>query len=452
MKQIDIDEILEDIEVLIEKRNTGALQNILIELHPADIAQILSHIKKDERSYLFSILPPKIASDVLSELDPPIVEDLTEELGVERISKIVDQMDSDDAADFVSAIPEEMVPEILDRIPEEDSNEIKELLHYEEDTAGGIMALEYVALPMDATVEQAIQEIRRLKSEQEITDIYSIYVVDDENRLVGVVSLSDLVLAEDFTQLKEIMKTDIPKITPDMDQEEVANIFSKYDLVSMPVVDQENHLIGRITIDDVVDVLEEEGSEDMAYIAGAPDEEITEDSIFKLARARLPWLLVAFMGELLAAFILNQFDVTLQQKLMIASFIPIIMAMGGSTAQQASVIVIRGLATGDLSLRDTGPRLLKEFRISLLNSLFFAIVLFLIVYLWDSAFFATILAVSIFVVINNAAIIGALVPLTFKRLKIDPALAAAPFISTTNDILGILIYLSITTLLLGHGS
>ncbi|MCD6376826.1 MAG: magnesium transporter [Caldisericaceae bacterium] len=451
MKQLDIDNILEDIEVLIEKRNTGALQNIIIDLHPADIAQILSHIKKDERSYLFSILPPKIASDVLSELDPPIVEDLTEELGVEKISKIVDQMDSDDAADFVSSIPEEMVPEILDRIPEEDSNEIKELLHYEEDTAGGIMALEYVALPMDATVKQAIHEIRRLKAEQEITDIYSIYVVDDENRLLGVVSLSDLALAEDFTQLKEIMKTDIPKITPDMDQEEVANIFSKYDLVSMPVVDQENHLIGRITIDDVVDVLEEEGSEDMAYIAGAPDEEITEDSIFKLARARLPWLLVAFMGELLAAFILNQFDVTLQQKLMIASFIPIIMAMGGSTAQQASVIVIRGLATGDLSLRDTGPRLLKEFRISLLNSLFFAIVLFLIVYLWDSAYFATILAVSIFVVINNAAIIGALVPLTFKRLKIDPALAAAPFISTTNDILGILIYLTISTLLLSHG-
>ncbi len=451
MKQIAIDDILKDIEVLIEKRNTGALQNILIELHPADIAQILSHIKKDDRTYLFSILPPKIASDVLSELDPPIVEDLTEELGVEKISKIVDEMDSDDAADFVSSIPEEMVPEILDRIPEEDSNEIKELLHYEEDTAGGIMALEYVALPMDATVEQAIHEIRRLKAEQDISDIYSIYVVDNENRLVGVVSLNDLVLAEDFTQLKTIMQTDIPKITPDMDQEEVANIFSKYDLVSMPVVDQGNHLIGRITIDDVVDVLEEEGSEDMAYIAGAPDEEITEDSIFKLARARLPWLLVAFMGELLAAFILNQFDVTLQQKLMIAFFIPIIMAMGGSTAQQASVIVIRGLATGDLSLRDTGPRLLKEFRISLLNSMFFATVLFLIVYLWDSAFFASILAISIFVVINNAAIIGALVPLTFKRLNIDPALAAAPFISTTNDILGILIYLSITTFLLSHG-
>ncbi len=451
MKQINIDDILEDIEVLIDKRNTGALQNILIELHPADIAQIISHVKKEERIYLFSILPPKLASSVLAELDPPLMEELTEELGVEKISAIVDEMDSDDAADFVSSLPPEIIPEILKRIPEEDSNEIKELLHYEEDTAGGIMALEYVALPMDATVEQAIQEIRRLKAEQEVTDIYYIYVVDNENHLVGVISLSDLVLADDSTTLKEIMKTDLPKITPDMDQEEVANIFRKYDLVSMPVVDEENHLIGRITIDDVVDVLEEEGSEDMAYIAGAPDEEITEESISKLARARLPWLLVAFMGELFAAFILNQFDVTLKQKLMIAFFIPIIMAMGGSTAQQASVIVIRGLATGDLSLRDTGPRLLKEFKISFLNSLFFATVLFIIVYLWDSAFFAGILAVSIFVVINNAAIIGALVPLTFKRLNIDPALAAAPFISTTNDILGILIYLSITTLVLKFG-
>ena len=451
MKQIDIDDNLKDIEVLIDKRNTGALQNILIDLHPADIAQIISHVKKDERIYLFSILPPKVASSVLAELDPPLMEELTEELGVEKISAIVDEMDSDDAADFVSSLPDEIVPEILERIPEEDSDEIKQLLHYDEDTAGGIMALEYVALPMDATVEQAIQEIRRLKAEQEVTDVYYIYVVDDENHLVGVVALSDLVLAEDYTTLKEIMKTDLPKITPDMDQEEVANIFRKYDLVSMPVVDQENHLIGRITIDDIVDVLEEEGSEDMAFIAGAPDEEITEGSISKLARARLPWLMVAFLGELLAAFILNQFDVTLRHKLMIAFFIPVIMAMGGSTAQQASVIVIRGLATGDLSLRDTGPRLLKELKISFLNSLFFATVLFIIVYLWDSAFFAGILSVSIFVVINNAAIIGALVPLTFKRLNIDPALAAAPFISTTNDILGILIYLTITTVVINFG-
>ncbi len=451
MIQVDVDSIIPDIQELIKKENKGALQNILIDLHPADIAQILSHIKKDQRVYLFSILPPKIASSVLAELDPPLMEEITEELGVEKISTIVNEMESDDAADFVSSLPDDIVPQILDRIPEEDSNEIKELLHYEEDTAGGIMALEYVALPATATVNHAIEKIRKLKADQEISNIYSIYVVDDQNHLLGTISITDLVLADGNTKLRDIMQTDIHKVSTDMDQEEVANMFRKYDLVSMPVVDKENHLIGRITIDDIVDVLEEEGSEDIAYIAGAPDEEITEESIFKLARDRLPWLMVAFFGEIISAILLHQFNITLQQKLMIAFFIPIIMAMGGATAQQASVIVIRGLTTGDISLRDTKKRLVKEFRISFLNSFFFASALFLIVYLWDTTFFASVLAVSIFVVINNAAVIGALVPLTFKRLNIDPALAAAPFISTTNDILGILIYLSITTFALQWG-
>ena len=451
MIPIDIDAILPDIKELIEKENKGALQNILIDLHPADIAQIFSHLNKDERAYFFTVIPTHLASKVLAELDPPLIEELTEGLGINKIAAIVSEMDSDDAADFVSALPEELVPEILKRIPREESDEIKELLHYEEDTAGGIMALEYVALPATATVNQAIEEIRRLRAKQEISHVYSVYVVDEENHLLGTVSMTDLVLADGNTLLKDIMETDIPTVSTDMDQEEVANIFRKYDLVSMPVVDKENHLVGRITVDDIVDVMEEEGAEDMAYIAGAPDEEITEESTFKLARARLPWLLVAFFGETISALLLNQFNATLQQKVMVAFFIPIVMAMGGSTAQQASVIVIRGLATGDLSVRDTTKRLIKEFRISFFNSLFFAALIFIIVYLCDTVFFAGILAVSIFVVINNAAIIGALVPLTFKRLKIDPALAAAPFISTANDILGILIYLSITTFILHLG-
>lgn len=208
------------------------------------------------------------------------------------------EMDSDDAADFVAALPEEYVPEILKRIPKEESDEIKELLHYEEDTAGGIMALEYVALPATATVNEAIEEIRRLRAKDEISNVYSVYVVDEDNHLLGTVSMTDLVLADGNTRLKDIMQTDVPTVSTDMDQEEVANIFSKYDLVSMPVVDKENHLVGRITIDDIVDVLEEEGAEDMSYIAGAPDEEITEESTFKLARARLPWLLVAFSAKL----------------------------------------------------------------------------------------------------------------------------------------------------------
>ncbi|MBN2710514.1 MAG: magnesium transporter [Calditrichaceae bacterium] len=446
MVSTDLNIILPDIEKFIEEKNVGALLNIILDLHPADIEQILNRLKKEERLYLFSLLPDELASEVLSELDAPVVDQVIEDIPEEKLIRLVDQMESDDAADLVAELPEHIAEGVLSKMEDEASNEVQELLHHEEDSAGGIMALEYIAMPSSATVNETIEKIRELRDE--IENLYFIWVVDEQQRLVGMVDLADLVLAKGYTTLNEIMNVEIHAVRANMDQEEVAALFKKYDLISAPVVDESNKIIGRITVDDIVDVLEEEGSEDLAFMAGAPDEEIMEESAFILSRARLPWLLVAFLGELLAAYILSQFEVTLQQLAMIAFFIPIIMAMGGSTGQQASVIVVRGLAMGDISIKDTSKRLFKEFRISILNSLFFSGLLFLIVYLWDGILFAGILSVSLFVVINNAAIIGAIVPLTFKRLNIDPALAAAPFISTFNDILGILIYLTITTLVL----
>jgi len=447
MIPIDVDAIIPDIKELIERQNKGALQNILIDLHPADIAQIFSHLKKEERAYLFTILPAHIASAVLAELDPPLMEELTEEVGIERISKIVSEMDSDDAADFVAALPEESVPEILKRIPKEESDEIKELLHYEEDTAGGIMALEYVALPATATVNEAIEEIRRLRAKDEISHVYSVYVVDEENHLLGTVSMTDLVLADGNTKLKDIMETDVPTVSTDMDQEEVANIFSKYDLVSMPVVDKENHLVGRITIDDIVDVLEEEGAEDMSYIAGAPDEEITEESTFKLARARLPWLLVAFGGEIISGYLMSRFQASIAQLISVVFFVPLIMAVGGNVGNQAAVVVIRGLATGEIALVDTRRRLAHEFLVALLNGLFLATLVFVISALWlHDAKLESMIAISMIVVIENAAFLGALIPFLLKKIGIDPAVATSPFITTSNDILGLLIYFSMVTI------
>jgi len=327
---------------------------------------------------------------------------------------------------------------------EEGSQEVQELLHYKEDTAGGIMALEFLALSEASTVNETIERIR--EEREELEDLYQVWAVDEKEQLSGSVSLTELVLAKGYTTLREIMEVDLISVSVDVDQEEVANIFRKYDLINLPVVDDQKKIVGRITVDDIVDVLEEEGSEDIARISGAPDEEILEESTLVLSRARLPWLLVAFVGEILAAFILESFSATLTQKVLTAFFIPIVMAMGGSTGQQSSVIVVRGLATGDIDLRDTRQRLYKEFKISLINSLFFAVLLFVIVYFWDGWLFATILSASMFIVINNAAIVGALIPLTFKRFNIDPALAAAPFVSTSNDIVGLLIYLTITTL------
>ncbi len=448
MLNINYESFLPDIENLIDQRNDGALLNILIDLHPADIEEILNRLKKEQRKYLFDLLPTELASEVLSELDTPVADQVLEDMDEEEISSLVDQMDSDDAADVISELDEEKAARVLEKMDVEEADDVKKLLHHDEDTAGGIMAVEFISMPATATVNATIEEIR--SNREEFDDIYSIWVVDKEQRLIGSVSLTDLVLAKGGTQLSEIMDTDVLYVNVDMDQEEVAQFVRKYDLVSVPVVDDQMRLVGRITVDDVVDVLGEEGSEDLAYMAGAPDEEVLEESTFVLSRARIPWLLVAFFGEIVSAFILNSFETTLQQKVISAFFIPIIMAMGGSTGQQASVIVVRGLATGDINLGDTKKRLFKEFRVSLLNSIFFSLLLFGIVFFWDGIVFAAILAISLFIVINNAAFVGALVPLTFKRFNIDPALAAAPFISTTNDIAGIIIYLGITTFSLGY--
>jgi magnesium transporter len=436
--------LIVDIQKLIEKDQQAALLNILIDLHPADIEDILNRLKKEDRKYLFNLLPTELASEVLIELDTPVVEQVLEEASEEKISIIVDQMDSDDAADIVAELPTEVAEKVLFHMEEEGKQEVQELLHYKEDTAGGIMALEFLSMQESATVNETIERIRDLREEME--DIYQVWVVDENDQLIGSVSLTELVLAKGYITLREIMEVELVSVRVDIDQEEVANLFRKYDLISVPVVDDKNRLVGRITVDDIVDVLEEEGSEDIARISGAPDEEILEESTFLLSRARLPWLLVAFVGEIIAAFILESFSATLTQKVLTAFFIPIVMAMGGSTGQQSSVIVVRGLATGDIELRDTRKRLYKEFKISLINSMFFSLLLFIIVYFWDGWLFATILSASMFIVINNAAIVGALIPLTFKRFKIDPALAAAPFVSTSNDIFGLLIYLTITTL------
>jgi magnesium transporter len=449
MAELQIDSILPDIEELIENQQNGTLLNIMIDLHPADIEGILNRLKKEKRKYLFDLLPAELASEVLPELDAPVAEDVLEEAGEERLSSIIHEMDSDDAADIVAELPEDVQERVLESLEDEVSDDVKELLVHDEDSAGGIMALEVLAMQETATIDETIEKIRELSDD--IDHLYNIWVVDNKNNFVGSVSLKDLVLANGKAQLRSLMDSDVRTIHVGMDQEDVANFFKKYDLISAPVVDDQGKLVGRITIDDIVDVLEEEGSEDMARISGAPDEEIQEDSALIISKARIPWLLVAFVGELIAAYILQQFNLEPSQQLIIAAFIPIVMAMGGASGQQASVTVVRGLAMGDIELHDTGTRLFKEFRVSLLNSTFFSILLFWIVYFWSGPLFAIILAGSMFIVINNATVLGALVPLFFKRLNIDPALAAAPLVSTSNDIIGILIYLSITTFVLSVG-
>ncbi len=442
--EMDLEPILEDIKSLLENDQLDFIRVILADMHPADIADLLEHLDSEDRKRVFALLPTETASEVLAELEDVLKEDLLEGMDSQEIAEMVEEMDSDDAADVISELHPEKAAEVLEKVEEESSEEIQELLHYDEDTAGGIMAKEYVAVNANHTVREAIEELRR--QAEEVEDLYLVYVVDDFGTLVGTVTLKDLILASPDTRIRDIMDEDIIAIESDMDQEEVARIFQKYDLVAAPVVNKRHKLIGRITIDDVLDVINEETDEDLARIAGTSEEEILEESVLKISRARLPWLVLSFVGEIFSAFILHFFSATIDQIVASAFFIPIVMAMGGSTGQQSSIIVVRGLATGEIGLKDIRRRLWREIRASLINAIVLAALIFAVVSLWQNDVrFASILAGTLIIVILNASIFGAIIPFMFKRLNIDPALATGPFVATFNDVIGLLIYFSLLT-------
>ncbi len=440
----DFAEILSSIRELIEKKNQGALLNLLIDLHPADIADLLTDLKKDERKYLFPLLPAEKASAVLTELDPPIVDQILEDVSEQRLSTLVDKMDSDDAADIISELPDDVAQSVLEQIPDEISEDVKELLLYEEDTAGGIMALEFVSVKNKSTVNQTIKAIRRVR--KKMKTVHTIWVTNDDEKLLGSVSLTDLVLAKGKTLISKIINKDIKYVYTDMDQEEVAIFFRKYDLVALPVVNSSHQLVGQITIDDIIDVVEEEASEDISLFAGASDEELQEDSFLKISWVRLPWLMVAFVGQLIAAFIIQQFEGTLVQIIALTFFMPVIMAMGGNSGIQSSIIVIRGLATGEISVESTWRRFFREFRVSLFIGFIFGVIMLLVVGLWlGNYMMGLIIGFALNLVILQATLFGGLIPFLLKRADIDPALASGPFITTFNDILGLLIYLVLIT-------
>lgn len=439
------EEILDNIRYLLNHQQPDFVLNILVDLHPADIADLLERLGQDHRNEIMELLDPEIASEVLAELEDAPKEDVLEELDSSKIAELVNEMDSDDAVDVIEVVKEfseDKANEVLAQVEEESSEEIQELLHYPEDSAGGIMAKEYLAVNVNFSVEDTIQEIRA--QSEEVEDIYQCYVVNDAGRLVGYLTLKDLILADAKHSLEAIMDSDVYSIMYDTDQEEVAYIFKKYDLVSAPVVDQDHKLIGRITIDDILDVINEETDEDLGRIAGTGEEEILEDSVFRVAQARLPWLIISFFGELLSAYIMIFYQQTIERITMSAIFVPLVMAIGGSTGQQSSIIVVRGLSTGEISERDIHRRLWREFRTALITGMVIAIMIFVtVIFLLGDQRFATILSGTLMVVIMNASLFGAVIPFMFKKIDVDPALATGPFVATFNDVIGLLIYFSL---------
>lgn len=444
----DLKEIVENITFLAEEKDETMIRNIIVDLHPADMADILHHLDADQRGFIFNLLKADVASDVVAELDEVSRDDILEELDTSRISEIVDEMDSDDATDLVSDLPEELAEKILKHIDVQDSAEVMELLSHDEETAGGIMAKEFVAVNLNSTVDEAIQEIR--DKSDEVDYIYYVFVVDDENKLVGIVSLKDIIIANSDTRISQVMDKDVISVDTRLDQEEVANIARRYDLVSIPVIDYTGTLVGRITFDDVADVMEEEASEDIQRMAGiADEEEFRETSPFRILRVRLPWLLVGFIGQLGSAYILKNFESSMNQIIASAFFIPIIMAMGGNAGIQSSTIMVRGMATGEISIYHVSRKIMRELLVALLNGFICGVLILVSTYLWfENLNFGFILAAAMMTVIVNASLTGAIVPIILKKFNVDPAIATGPFITTSNDVIGLLIYFGLITVFL----
>ncbi|UCF56612.1 MAG: magnesium transporter [Deltaproteobacteria bacterium] len=445
--QIISEKLVEDVKDAIKEKNLQFLTKLIDEMRPADLADLIEHLDPEQRLYIFDFLEPKGAGDVLVEIEAPVQVSILGELDNQAISEIVQELDSDDAADLVGDLPAERAKQIIETVEDEVSEELEKLLPYPEDTAGGIMALEFVAVMADATVQQAIETIREKR--EEVENVYYLFVVDDYYRLMGVISLKDLVLEPPERKVNEIMNPEVISVNVNRDQEEVYHLVKKYDLVTIPVVDEHNRLVGRITHDDIIDVIEEEADEDISLMAGVIRQEIAEESSLKISRARLPWLIAGLFGGILAAAVIKQFESSLEKVLALSFFFPVIMAMGGNTGTQAATVAVRGIATGDISLVHIGKRLWVEMRVALFNGIICGILLGLIVGIWLYDYgLGSIVALSLVLIILNSGFIGASVPLALKRFNIDPALATGPFVTTTNDILSLLIYLGLVTFFL----
>jgi magnesium transporter len=443
----DLTKLVTELVTHIDRDETGAILALIEERHPVEIAEMIDQLPEDKKRYLFHLLDADRAADVLQEVSDLSRDQLLETIETPRLAKIVDQTASDDAADIVGELPVEKAEEVLDQIAPERATELRQLLRYDEESAGGIMSKQYVSVPQDATVQEAIERIRA--SLDEVEFVYFLYVTDQRGALVGFVSLAQLVLSRSDQKVSEVMEGEVVSVPTDMDQEEVAALVEKYDLAAVPVVDRTGRLVGRITVDDVVDVIVDEASEDITKMAGTTDEEIRHDSALRIASIRLPWIVISLLGGILSGTIISHFRGTLGELLALAFFIPVITAMGGNIGIQSSAIVVRGLATGEVGLFDIARRLLREMRIGLLMGVMCGGIVGLVAFAWQGeAILGIIVGSAMLSAITVAATMGALVPLVFKKLNIDPAIATGPFVTMSNDIVGLFIYFGLAFMLL----
>jgi magnesium transporter len=442
-------ELIQELEQLIQNKNDQQLEVLLNDMHHADIAEILDELDFNEATYIFKVLDSEKTAEILLELEDDLRENILSRLSPKEIAEELDELETNDAADIIAELSKDLKAEVISELQDvEHAKDIVDLLRYDEDTAGGIMHKELVKVNENWNVLTCVKEMR-IQAEN-ISRVHSIYVVDDEDRLKGRLSLKDLLTTSSRTPVSDVYIRKLNSVKVDTEDVEVARIMQKYDLEAIPVVDEMGRLVGRITIDDIVDVIKDEADEDYQLAAGISQDVEADDSIFEHTKARLPWLVLALLGGFISVKVLGLFEGAMFEHGNLFFFTPLIAAMAGNVGVQSSAIIVQGLANNTLS-GSLFNRLVKEVSLSLLNGLILATILFLGSHflLNVELIIGVIVTIALMSVIIIASLIGTFVPLLLDKFGIDPALATGPFITTSNDICGILIYFSIAKLILG---
>ena len=449
MKEFSPEDI-EKIERLIDSEQRQEVLQELEGMHPADIAELFQHLNLKQAEWVFELIPNREEkADILMELDEEDRKKLMEGMDPEQIGHYIDLLDTDDAVDLIQELDEEDREEVIQNIGDvEQAGDIVDLLQYDEDTAGGLMGTELISVNENLSMPDCLKEMRR--QAEDLDDIYYVYVVDDDNRLKGVLPLKKMITHPSVSKIKHVMEDNPVVVKVDMPIDEVAIDFEKYDLVAMPVVDSIGRLMGQITVDDVMDQVREQQERDYQLASGISSDVDADDSVLAQTKARLPWLLIGIAGGFLSSLILSGFEAQLAAVTALAYFIPLIGGTGGNVGVQASAIVVQGLANGRLDLKEFWQQLWKELRISLLTGVVISLAVLVYTLFTEPGSYGLTLAVavSLFCIVVFSTVFGALVPLTLEKLKVNPALATGPFIQITNDVVGLLIYVGMAAWML----
>lgn len=432
-------EFFEEFKAAVERRDDEFIRRNLSDIRHYDISSLLEELNAEDSKYVLQLLPGNISAAIINDLDEYVRQEFLELYSSEEIAAYIDELETDNGADILNELPVKKREEVIAHLSNfEKATHIVELLRYEENCAGGLMAKELVKANLNWTVIQCIEEIRR--QAENVEKIYSVYVVDDSDRLIGTVSLKNLLLSNTKGRIKDIYDADVVSVQTFMEEEEVASIMQKYDMEVVPVVNVQGKLVGRITVDDIIDVITELAEQERQLMAGISEDVEEDDNVWIITRARLPWLVIGLIGGMIGAKLIEGFEKDLSQVTAIAFFIPLIMATGGNVGIQSSALVVQGLANHFFMKESIWQRIAKVLMVAVLNGLALALLVYLYVYFTNDVKMAMVVGLALLIVVVLASVLGTVIPIVLDKLGFNPALASGPFITTTNDLLGLTIY------------